>query len=125
MCAIWLGRNSLIFTGKFIPYHILKQNAISHATEFFFLSTVLSGHLSLSSLKYIRWSPAPFPYVTLNTDGSSLGNLEEFGVGGVAHSANGEWLWGFSLHLGVTNNTMAELWGIREVLVRAWANGHH
>ena len=30
--AIWLGQNSLIFTGKFIPYHVLKQNAISYAT---------------------------------------------------------------------------------------------
>ena len=37
MWAIWLGRNSLIFMGKSIPYHNLKQNAISHATEFFFL----------------------------------------------------------------------------------------
>ena len=31
----------------------------------------------------------------------------------------------FSLHLEVTNNTMAELWGIREALARAWAKGHH
>nr|POE55545.1 putative ribonuclease h protein [Quercus suber] len=46
------------------------------------------------------------------------------GVGGVARSATGKWLWGFSLHLGVTNNTMAELWGIREMLLRAWDNGH-
>ena len=39
--------------------------------------------------------------------------------------ANEEWLWDFSLHLGVTNNTMAELWGIREALAQAWAKGHH
>ena len=44
--TIWLDRNSLIFSGKFIPFHILKQNAISHATEFFFLSTVPSRHSS-------------------------------------------------------------------------------
>ena len=59
------------------------------------------------------------------TDGSSLGNPETSNAGGMARSANGEWLWGFSLHLGVTNNTIAKLWGIREVLVRAWANGYH
>ena len=122
---IWLGQNSLIFTGKFIPYHILKQNAISRATEFFFLSTILSGHSSLTSLKYIRWSLTPFPYVTLNTDGSFFGNPETSNAGGVARSTNREWLWGFSLHLGVTNNTIAKLWGIREVLIRAWANGYH
>ena len=46
------------------------------------------------------------------------------GAGGVAHSATGKWLCGFSLHLGFTNNTMAELWDIREALLRAWDNGH-
>ena len=123
--AIWLGQNSLIFTRKFIPYHILKQNAISHATKFFFLSTVPSGHPSPSSLKYIRWSSAPFPYITLNTDGSLLGNPGESSVGGMARTTNGKWLWGFLLHLGVTNNTMVELWDIREALARAWAKVHH
>lgn len=90
--AIQLGRNSLIFTGKFIPYHILKQNAIAYATKFFFLSTIPLGHPSPSSLQYIRWSPAPFPYVTLNTDGSLLDNPRESGAGGMACTANGEWL---------------------------------
>ena len=94
--------------GKSIPYLSLKQNAISHATEFFFLSTVPFEYSSPSSYIYIRWSPAPFPFITLNTDGSSLGNPGESGAGGVARSANGEWLWGFALHLEVTNNTMAK-----------------
>ena len=72
----------------------------------------------MSSFKYIRCSLTPFYFITLNTNGSSLGNPGESG-GGMARLANGEWLWGFSLHLGVTNNTMAELWGVREALVRA------
>lgn len=105
--AIWLGQNSLIFTGKFIPYHTLKQNVISHAIEFFFLSAVSAGCSSPYSFNFIRWSLTPFPYITLNIDGSLLGNPERSGAGCVARSANGEWLWGFSLHLGVTNNTMA------------------
>ncbi|KAF3972467.1 hypothetical protein CMV_004038 [Castanea mollissima] len=98
MWAICLGCNSLIFVGKFIPYHTLKQNAIAHAIEFFFLNTVLLHQLPLYSLNYIRWSPTPFPYVTLNTNESLLG---------------------------VTNNTMAEMWGIREASVWAWTNSHH
>ena len=68
--------------GKSIPYLSLKQNAISHATEFFFLSTVPFEYSSPSSYIYIRWSPAPFPFITLNTDGSSLGNPGESGAGG-------------------------------------------
>ena len=54
MWAIWLGRNLLIFTGKFIPYLSWKQNAIAHATKFFFLSTIPPGHSLLSSFIYIR-----------------------------------------------------------------------
>ena len=122
---IWLGWNSLIFSRNSIPSHILKQNAISHATEFFFLSSVPLRQSSSLSIKYIRWSPAPFPYITINTDSSLIGKLGKSGAGGVARLANGEWLWGFSLLLGVTNNTMAELWGLREALARAWAKGHH
>lgn len=123
--AILLGRNSLIFLGTFIPYHTLKHNAILHATKFFFLSNVHVGHLAALSIKYIRWRPAPSPYVTTNTYGSSLGNPGNSGAGGMARSAIGDWLWGFSLHLGVTNNTMVELWDIREALAQAWAMGHH
>ena len=89
------------------------------------LSAVLLRRSSLLSIKYIRWNPAPFPYVTINIDGSSISNPEKSSAGGVARSTNGDWLWGFSLHLGVTNNTMAELWGLREAMARAWAKGHH
>lgn len=98
--TIWLSRNSLIFTRKLIPHHILKQNAISHATEFFFLSSVSAWHPSSSSPTTLtRWCLAPLPHVTINTDGSSKGNPGMSSAGGVARSAAGEWLWNFSLHL--------------------------
>ena len=96
---------------------------MSHATEFF-LSSIPAWHPSPSSPTSTRWCPAPPPYVTINTDGSSKGNPGMSGADGVAHSASGEWLGGFSLHLGFTNNTIAELWGIREALLWAWDNGH-
>ena len=97
---------------------------MSHATEFFFLSSILAWHLSPSSPISTRWCLAPPPYVTINIDGSLKGNSRMFGAGGVARSTIGEWLWGFSLYLGFTNNTMVELWGIREALLWAWDNGH-
>ena len=96
---------------------------MSHATEFF-LNSIPAWHPSPSSPTSTRWCPTPPPYVIINTDRSSKGNLGMSGTGGVARLATGKWLWGFSLHLGCTNNTMAELWGIRETLLRAWDNGH-
>ena len=101
-----------------------KTKCYAHATEFFFLSAIPAGHSSPSLTKFTRWSPAPLPYVTINTDGSSKGNLGMSDVGSMARFATSEWLWGFSLHLGITNNTMAKLWGIREALLQAWDNDH-
>nr|POE93967.1 putative ribonuclease h protein [Quercus suber] len=83
---------------------------------------------TLPSQKYVeevvRWIPALIPHITINTDDSSRGNLGPSGVGGLARSASGSWLWGFLLRLGFTNNTMAELWGIRSALLLAWNRGY-
>lgn len=58
--VIWLGWNSLVFIGRFIPHDILQKNAISHATEFFFLSSIPAWHPFPSSNTSIRWRPALF-----------------------------------------------------------------
>lgn len=103
---------------RFIPHDILQKNAISHATEFFFLSSIPAWYPFPSSNTSIRWRPAPLPYDTINIARSSKENHPGlYGAGGVARSATGEWLWGFSLNLGFANNTMAELWGMREALL--------
>ena len=64
----------------------------------------------------VRWLLASEPHITINTDGSSKGNPGPSGAGGLARSESGAWLWGFPLSLGSTNNTMAELWGVRKAL---------
>ena len=122
--AICLGQKSLIFSGKMIPYQALKDNSVSHATEFYFLSSLpVSSSSTLPSI-WIRWCPGPFPFITINIDASSIGNLGPVGAGGLACSHTGAWLWGFSMNLGRSNNTVAELWGIRVVLRKAWNKGH-
>ena len=121
---ICLGQNSLIFSGKMIPYQALKDNSISHATKFYFLSSFpVSSSSTLPSI-WIRWCPGPFPFITINTDASSIGNPGPVGAGGLACSHIGAWLWGFSMNLGRSNNTVAELWGIRATLRKAWNKGH-
>lgn len=87
---------------------------------FFFLSTIPGLPSQRYKEEAVQWLPAPAPHITINTDGSSQGNLGPSGAGELAQSTSGSWLWGFSLRLGVTNNTMAELWGIRRTLLLAW-----
>ena len=122
--AIWLSRNSLVFSGKLIPFQALRNNSLSHDTEFYFLSTSISTSTHLSTDIWIRWCPGACPYITINTDGSAVGNPGPAGTGGLARSHTGEWLRGFLLKLGWTSNTVAELWGIREALCKAWRKGH-
>ena len=60
----------------------------------------------------------PHPYLKLNTDGSALGNPGPVGAaggggGGVLRDHRGRWIIGFSLHVGLTTNNMAELAAVR------------
>lgn len=122
--AIWLSRNSLVFSGKLIPFQALRNNSLSHATEFYFLSTHASTLVHVSMDIWIRWHLGTYPYITINTDGIAVGNPGPTGAGGLAHSHTEEWLWGFSFKLGWTSNTVAKLWGIKEALFEAWWKGH-
>jgi len=62
--------------------------------------------------------------MTFNTNGSSKGNLGNFGAGDRVRSYYGDWLWGFSLNLRNINNTEAGLWANREGLIQAWNRGY-
>ena len=53
----------------------------------------------------------------LNTDGSVFGSLGVAGYGGVIRDECGNWLSGFTKHIGITNSFIAELWGLREGLI--------
>ena len=72
----------------------------------------------------IHWKAPPHPYLKLNFDGSALDNPGLVGAGGVLrdHQA-GRWIIGFSLHVGLTTNNMAELAAVRQGLAMAWNMG--
>ena len=38
--------------------------------------------------------------------------------------ANGNWIWGYNMDIGNTTSTQAELWVIRQGLLKAWIMGH-
>ena len=64
----------------------------------------------------IRWERPPLGWMKLNTDGSWLGGADRAGCGGIVRDDRGEWVAGFSRHIGSTNSFTAELWGLREGL---------
>ena len=45
----------------------------------------------------------------LNTDSSLLGNPGLVGASGLLRNSSGDWISGFSLHMGITSNNIAEL----------------
>ena len=49
----------------------------------------------------------PAPYIKLNIDGSAIGSPGLASVGGILRNHMGNWLAGFSLHLGIASNNMA------------------
>ena len=75
------------------------------ATECYYLA----GLVYLSQAKiphFVRWQVPPDPLIKLNTDGSAIGNLGLAGAGGLLRDSSGEWISGFSFHLGLTSNNM-------------------
>ena len=56
-------------------------------------------------------------------DGIALGNLGLAGAGVVLRDHWGQWISGFSLHVGLATNNMAELAAVRQGLEMAWAMG--
>ena len=92
------------------------------ATEYHFL--VGPMHYSRVTIpQFIRWQFPPNPFIKLNTDGSAIGNPRLAGAGGLLRNSLSEWISGFSLHLGLTSNNMAELAVVRQGLIIAWDMG--
>ncbi|KAL0014391.1 hypothetical protein SO802_001460 [Lithocarpus litseifolius] len=97
---------------------------VHHATEFFYLSKHPKLQHQTSITTFVGWKPTPFPFLTLNTDGSSKGNTGHARAGGIIRNHWGKWIGGFSINIGITHSMMTELWAIREGLKYAWNKGY-
>jgi ribonuclease HI len=112
--SLWLRRNQFVFkpASSFLDPVI---NAISYASEFFYLIGNCSKEKSRISTS-IKWVPPPLGWFKLNTDGSSLGNPGMAGGGGVIRNHVGDWEGGFSRAIGVTTSVQAELRALKDGL---------
>ena len=119
---LWLGRNDCIFNDQSRSQPSLVHSFVNAATEYHFLAGPVH-HSRIKIPQFIRWEFPPDPFIKLNTDGSAIGNPRLAGVRGLLRNSSGEWISGFSLHLGITSNNMVELAVVRQGLILAWDMG--
>ena len=88
----------------------------NQATEYMYCITSPRNPVRKIS-KRIRWEKPPRRWKKLNTDGSIIGCMERAGCGGVVREEHGNWVAGFTRHVGTSNSFAAELWGLRDGLM--------
>ena len=64
----------------------------------------------------IRWERLAVGWKKLNTNGFVIGSSRQAGCGGVVRDEHGDWVAGFTRHIGATSSFAAELWGLRDGL---------
>ena len=112
---IWKGRNQTVFSGK--AQNLKLSTEIENLyTEFMYCAS--SPRCPVPRVVVAcHWEKPPEGWIKLNTDGCAAGSMGLAGCGGVVRDSHGEWISGFSRHIGITNSFVAELWGLRDGLL--------
>ena len=76
-------------------------------------------------IRQIRWEKPDSGWVKLNIDGLASNLLNAAGCGGLIRDDQGNWLGGFSRHIGHTNNFIAEVWALQDGLHLCHLMNHH
>ncbi|KAJ9181677.1 hypothetical protein P3X46_009781 [Hevea brasiliensis] len=75
-----------------------------------------------SGTRLVSWCPPPRDFFKVNVV-FSLGNPGLAGFGAIFRGRSGNWIVGFSCHIGTSTNMLAELMAIRFGLSEAWQRG--
>ena len=120
---IWYWRNQVMFNNKSWNDDLIVRDIKARAESI--CSTLSSAGFRRNERiqKWIRWAPPPWPFLCLNTDGARKGNGEA-SAGGLLRDCHGNFIHGFSAHLGVCSVLKAELWGVLHGLRMAWDLGY-
>lgn len=100
----------------------MVHKTIQLANEFYYLAYP-AKYITIELLRIIKWIVPSEPFIKLNIDGSSLGNPRLAGASGILRDFSGNWVFGFSLRLGLASNNIAKLWAVRQGLMLAWDLG--
>ncbi|KAF7832197.1 reverse transcriptase [Senna tora] len=108
---LWLHRNRAIFEGKLSAPVSSGRITFTKSVEFSHLAKDYHPILSRDT-NWVKWVPPTEGWWKLNTDGSCLGNPGSMAAAGIIRDYNGNWVSGFSKHLGFGNSFKAEVWAI-------------
>ena len=107
---IWKWRNKGIFDQKFqLPANSF-QIIFQCITEWFSV-TLKSPNCGKKQVEEMQWIKPPLGQFKLNVDGSRNATGVS-GAGGVLRNWTGDWIQGFSHHIGMGEVLHAEVWGI-------------
>ena len=87
------------------------------------MQTILQSRKGFSLTTWVGWSPPPYGWVHLNTDGCAKDKEKMAGGGGVLRDHDGHWLGGFSVRLGFCTAVEAEFMALIYGLSFAWDRG--
>ncbi|KAL9451462.1 hypothetical protein AB3S75_013097 [Citrus x aurantiifolia] len=73
-------------------------------------------------IKWLKWTPPPWPFFKLNTDGARKISRHA-SAGGLIRNYCGEWVHGFGMNIGHCTITGTEVWGLFQGLQLAWNIG--
>ena len=111
---IWKSRNMLIFKRKSQNPNL--SNEIMKQVVEFLCYVASPRNPTRVVIRSIRWEKPAMGWKKLNTDGSVFGSFGQVGCGGVVRDEHGNWIVGFTRHIGTTNFFAAEFWGLRDDL---------
>lgn len=115
--SLWKARNKLIFDGQRPPAVITARLAIARAKEFQSVRHRDKIQPTNPTSRTSNWMPPPTDFVKLNTDGSVIG--DNAATGGLLRDAQGHWIAGFLMNIGLSTVHDSELWGLRQGLFLA------
>lgn len=108
---IWKSRNHAMFSSKALNPNLLSEIE-NHSTKFMYCVSSPRCPV-LRVVVACRWEKPPEGWIKLNSNGCAAGSSGLVGCGDVVQDSHGEWVYGFSRHLGITNSFVAELRGVK------------
>lgn len=121
---VWSERNNLVFRGKHISAEESFWKVRQYVNEVMFSNSKLASMQVGKRTKLIGWSFPENDWIKCNTDGACLEGGLRIGCGGVFRDSSGNWIFGFTRHIGEGSVLTAELWGIVSGLEIAWDTGY-